>query len=272
TPDLRLSTVESFAAEGTGLTVELHLTNPDPVGYDLAVVRLAVPRWLRLRHGDRPYATPVGPGEVADITLAGPALRWGRHHVGPAGANAVACDGLLVSTLAQAPAVPLRVYPVTEPFDAAEAMPRAAGLVGQHRSRRPGEGGELAGVREFAPGDRLRRVDWRVTLRTQQLHVAATLSDRDAEVVLILDVLHEAGRSGGIGGARSVLDTTVRAAAGTAEHYLHRGDRVSLIEYGFQTRRLRAGSGRRHYHAVLEWLLGVSVTDEGFAPPADAFG
>jgi uncharacterized protein (DUF58 family) len=151
-------------------------------------------------------------------------------------------------------------------------MPRAAGLVGVHHSRRPGEGGELAGVRRFAPGDRLRRIDWRVSLRTRELHVASTLSDRDAEVVLVLDVLHEAGRSGGIHGARSVLDTTVRAAAGITEHYLQRGDRVALLEYGFRARRLRAGAGRRHYHTVLEWLLGVTAEGLGFEPSPDAFG
>src|SRR5213078_2747990 len=120
----------------------------------------------------------------------------------------------------------IKVFPVTDPFSAEDSMPRAAGLVGVHHSRRPGEGGELAGVRVFAPGDRLRRIDWRVSLRTRSLHVAATLSDRDAEVLLLLDVLGEAGVSGGVRGTASVLDTTVRAAAAIAEHYLHRGDRV----------------------------------------------
>ena len=153
----------------------------------------------------------------------------------------------------------LKVYPVTEPFEAVEAMPRAAGLVGQHRSRRPGEDGELAGVRVFGPGDRLRRIDWRVSLRTRRLHVAATLSDRDAEVALLLDVLVEAGESGGIHGQASVLDTTVRAAAAIAEHYLYRGDRVSLLEYGAKARRLRPASGRRQYLTVLEWLLDVEA-------------
>ena len=272
TPDIRLSTVEPFAAEGSDVAVGVHLGNPDPVGYDLALVRLALPRWLRLRHGDRPYAAPVGPGEVTDLVLRGPAVRWGRHHAGPAAALAVGCDGLLVSPTVGAAAVPLKVYPVTEPFEADEAMPRAAGLVGQHRSRRPGEGGELAGVREFAPGDRLRRVDWRVTLRTQRLHVASTLSDRDAEVVLLLDVLHEAGESGGIDGTASVLDTTVRAAASIAEHYLYRGDRVSMLEYGFRARRLRPASGRRQYLTVLEWLLDVRPSQSSYDPSAGVFG
>ena len=81
-------------------------------------------------------------------------------------------------------------------------------------------------------------------MRTRELHVAATLSDRDAEVVLLLDVLSEAGTSGGVKGSASVLDTTVRSAAAIAEHYLKRGDRVSLLEYGASARRLRPGRRR----------------------------
>jgi uncharacterized protein (DUF58 family) len=204
--------------------------------------------------------------------MAGEALRWGRHQFGPAATRAAACDGLVASRLVVSDSLPVRVYPVTEPFDADEAMPRAAGLVGGHRSRRPGEGGELAGVRIFGPGDRLRRIDWRVSLRARQLHVAATLSDRDAEVVLLLDVLAEAGTSGGIGGTASVLDTTVRAAAAIGEHYLHRGDRVSMLEYGPAARRLRPATGRRQYLILLEWLLDVRATPSPYEPYDQVFG
>jgi uncharacterized protein (DUF58 family) len=271
-PILELSTMDTAIGEGQTATATLKVGDPDPVGYDLALVRLALPHWVQLLHGDRPFAASVGAGSMAEVELEGPVLRWGRHFLGPATVHAVACDGLLVSREAVTPAVRLKAYPTTEPFDADEAMPRAAGLVGQHRSRRPGEGGELAGVREFAPGDRLRRIDWRVTLRTQRLHVASTLSDRDAEVVLLLDVLHEAGESGGVGGTASVLDVTVRAAAGIAEHYLKRGDRVSMIEYGYRSRRLRPASGRRQYVTVLEWLLDVRPARGAYDPSVGAFG
>ncbi len=271
-PTVRVSTDAEFLGEGGRLNAVLTVGNLDAVSYDLVVLRTAISPWLRVPHGDRPYVTTVSPGAAADLPLRGQAVRWGRPALGPAVAHAVAADGLLVSDPGTGRARRIKVYPVTEPFEADEAMPRAAGLVGAHHSRRPGEGGELAGVRMFAPGDRLRRIDWRVSLRTRQLYVAATLSDRDAEVVLVLDVLHEAGRSGGIHGARSVLDTTVRAAAGIAEHYLHRGDRVALLEYGFRARRLRAASGRRQYHTVLEWLLDIDTTVGGFEPSADAFG
>src|SRR5262249_34917680 len=158
----------------------------DEVSYDLVVLRTAISPWLVVPHGDRPYVTSVSPGAAADLPLRGTAVRWGRPALGPAVAHAVAADGLLVSDPGTGRARRIKVYPVNDAFEADEAMPRAAGLVGAHHSRRPGEGGELAGVRMFQPGDRLRRIDWRITLRTQVPHVASTLSDRDAEVVLVL--------------------------------------------------------------------------------------
>ncbi|GGN27634.1 uncharacterized protein (DUF58 family) [Actinoplanes campanulatus] len=256
-PEITVRTDESYLVEGGAVDAGLTVSNPDTIDYDLVVVRTRTSRWLKLEHADRPFAITVAADGWAAIDLPGEATRWGRQDVGPAAARAAACGGLLACRPVVTPATGVRVYPVTEPFNATEAMPAAAGLVGAHRSRRPGEGGELAGVRQFAPGDRLRRIDWRVSLRTRDLHVASTLSDRDAEVLLLLDVLGEIGLSGGVRGGSSVLDTTVRAAAAIAEHYLHRGDRVSLLEYGATARRLRPASGRRQYLTVLEWLLDV---------------
>ncbi|MER7458307.1 DUF58 domain-containing protein [Micromonospora sp. NPDC126480] len=289
-PQVWIAADEGHLVEGGELTGQVTVGNPGPVGYDVAVVRSRVSPWLRIERAtiagastsgepgspravaDRPFVTAVPADAAVDLELAGRAARWGRHPLGPAGVRACAAHGLLVSRAVVTEPVRVRVYPVTEPFDAVEAMPRAAGLVGAHHSRRPGEGGELAGVRVFAPGDRLRRIDWRVSLRARQLHVAATLSDRDAEVVVLLDVLAEAGRSGGVGGAATVLDTTVRAAAAIAEHYLHRGDRVSMLEYGPGARRLRPATGRRQYLTVLEWLLDVRAQPSPHEPYDQVFG
>ena len=271
-PEVIIDADEEHLVEGGRVDASLTVTNPDVVAYDLVVVRTRTSPWLKLENADRPFGVTVGRGDWTTVDLPGDALRWGRHEVGPAAARVAACGGLLACRPVLTPARGVRVYPVTEPFAAVEAMPAAAGLVGNHRSRRPGEGGELAGVRPFAPGDRLRRIDWRVSLRTRDLHVAATLSDRDAEVLLLLDVLGEAGVSGGVSGSASVLDTTVRASAAIAEHYLKRGDRVSLLEYGSGGRRLRAATGRRQYLTVLEWLLDVHADAADEAPHEQAFG
>jgi uncharacterized protein (DUF58 family) len=237
--------------------------HPEPL---LCVVNAQVPPWFRLRHGVGHYAALVGPGDPTAIRLQGTVHRWGSYQLGPATVRAVAADGLLAAEGESVPAVPLPVYPAAEPFDSREMLPRAAGVTGIHRSRRPGEGGELAGVRPFQAGDRLRRIDWRVTVRTGEVHVTSTLSERDADVVLLLDLRQEAGVSGGLGGAASVLDSTVRAAAAITEHYVHQGDRVALLEYGQRLRRIPAGSGVRHYLAVLEWLVTTSAGPTGHAP------
>ena len=92
-------------------------------------------------------------------------------------------------------------------------MPRPAGLVGLHRANRQGGGSEPAEVRPFRPGDRLRRINWRVSSRTGTLHVTSTWSDRDTHVLLLLDTEADIGRSDGVDGRASSLDIAVRAAA-----------------------------------------------------------
>ena len=271
-PAVRVTTPTPAVSEGADLNASMTITNHDPIRYDLVVARLQHSRWLEIKHTGRPYATALAPDETVGIDLDGRALRWGRHTLGPTVAYAVAGDGLLISPAGVAPYADIRAFPTTDPFQANDSMPRAAGMIGFHRSRRPGEGGELAGVRAFSPGDRLRRIDWRVSLRARELHVVATLSDRDAEVTILLDLLHESGQSGGVRGSRSVLDLTVRAAAGIAEHYVTRGDRVGLVEYGWPGRKLRASSGRRHYLTVLEWLLDTRPSPDGREPTVYTFG
>jgi len=87
-------------------------------------------------------------------------------------------------------------------------------------------------------------------------------------------LLGEAGASGYEYLDKIVQNTTVRASAAIAEHYLQRGDRVSLMEYGATARRLRAATGRRQYLTVLEWLLDVrpDEADQVAATYQNVFG
>lgn len=153
----------------------------------------------------------------------------------------------------------MRVLPVRAPFDSRAEAPQPVGLVGVHRSRRVGGGTEFAGIRAFQPGDRLRRINWRVSLRTDALHVVTTSAEEDSGVLLVVDALGDHGRSEGIGGAASSLDITVRAAAAIAEHHLHTGDRVSLRVVGRDAEYVGYGAGHRHLRRVLGTLAGLRV-------------
>ena len=88
----------------------------------------------------------------------------------------------------------LDVLPVRAPFDSRAEAPQPLGLVGAHRSRRPGEGTEFSAIRPFQTGDRLRRLNWRVSLRTGSLHVVSTRGEEDTAVLVVVDALADHGR------------------------------------------------------------------------------
>jgi uncharacterized protein (DUF58 family) len=151
---------------------------------------------------------------------------------------------------------------------------RAAGLVGVHRARRPGDSVELRDIRAFQPGDRLRRIDWRVSLRSPVLHVREHHAEADADVVLALDTRLDVGSAagdwstgyrGGTSRPGGSLDTAVRAAASLAAGYLHQGDRVALVDLGRPQLGVRPGVGRRQLLRLRNQLV-VCARSAGWAP------
>ena len=195
---------------------------------ELPVVEVSPRRWGRRTLGD----------ETVALTSPWAGYRWGPVTV--AGNR-------------------LDVMPVRAPFDSRAEAPQPLGLVGGHRSRRPGEGTEFSAIRPFQSGDRLRRLNWRVSLRTGSLHVVSTRGEEDTAVLVVVDALADHGRSGGVGGVSSSLDLTVRAAAAIAEHHVRRGDRVGLRVVGHGGETVRYGAGRRHLQQVLGRLATMQI-------------
>lgn len=149
------------------------------------------------------------------------------------------------------------VLPASAPYDSRAEAPQPVGLVGAHRSRYVGSGSELHGIRPFTTGDRLRRISWPVSLRTGTLQVVTTRAEQDAAVLVVVDALRDVGRSGGIDGAASSLDLTVRAATALAEHHVRRGDRVGLRVVGSHDARVGLGTGPRHLHRLTGTLARI---------------
>jgi uncharacterized protein (DUF58 family) len=224
-------------------------------------------RWFELDPVAGGQVVPAGPAEVR-IELAVRTLRWGRRTIAPASVVASSVLGGYRTEPVRTAELTFTTLPLPESFAALDAVPRPAGLVGLHPSRRPGEGTEIAGVREYRPGDRLRRINWSVSARKGSLHVTSTWTDRDTEVVLLLDTDEDIGVSTGVDGTASSLDITVRAAAAIAEHYLRNGDRVRLADTASIVRAVRSGSGRGHLHRILEALVDADPRSAaGGGPP-----
>lgn len=137
-----------------------------------------------------------------------------------------------------------------------------AGGRGERRSRRPGASLEFADYRDYASGDDLRTIDWRVYGRLDRLFVKLFEEEEDLHIHLLIDASSsmrwnpaDPGRSGGAGGAHPKFDQARRVAAALAYISLAHLDRVNV--YYFSDRLLSdAGMrrGRNQFPVVLRFL------------------
>jgi uncharacterized protein (DUF58 family) len=238
--------------EGQATDLELVADLDDTA--DLAIVRIQPGR--RLEGGSS--CVVALPRHGLTVRVASRAVRWGRTRSGSATIILCAGHGLFRLTVAASDAA-VKIVPLREPFEAVDAVPHTSGVVGAHRSRRLGDGSDLATIRPFQPGDRLRRINWPVSQRTGTLHVTATHADQDAAVVIVIDSAVDVGSSDAAA-TGSNLDLAVHAAASVAEFYLRHGDRVGLIDTARPTRPVRPAAGRNHLERIVDHLLELSVT------------
>jgi uncharacterized protein (DUF58 family) len=127
--------------------------------------------------------------------------------------------------------------------------------LGEHSSRLPGEGVEFAGVREFVPGDRQRRINWPATTRRGTLQLNTFTAERAQVTVLLMDVSTDVGEAG-----ESTADHVVRAATGTAIRYLAARDRVGLISFGRRLDWVPPAAGRRQTQRILDLITSKSAS------------
>jgi uncharacterized protein (DUF58 family) len=125
---------------------------------------------------------------------------------------------------------------------------------GNEVARIKGDGLEFADTRPFAPGDRVRSINWRASARRGELIVNERHPERNTNVILFLDSFAEARRLD-----ESTLDLAVRATATLATRYLDRRDRVGLITFGGILRWLMPGMGIAQRYRLVDAVLETEV-------------
>lgn len=227
---------------------------------DIDLASFVVPdmQWFE-RRPSRGAVTAAAEEGSASLRLELRSIRWGRRALeAPTITTASPWGAFRMETTL------LPRFMVTMPrparFDSLSPVRPADGLVGSYRSVRPGEGSEFASVRSFQVGDRMRRINWTRSLRTEELQVNATWADQDTHIELVVDVGEDLGFSEGVDGRASSLDTTVRAAGAIAEFYASRGNRVSLRSFDPAVRlAIAPGAGRAHLRRILDTLARVNA-------------
>src|SRR5260370_2033475 len=154
--------LETVAVPGRSLPVTLALKNCDtgPKGHLLVQDRL--PQWLE-RDGDaRPILTPLAASGTETITYSLRPEKRGCFQVGPLEVMATDPLGIFQFHHQLSETAELLVYPRT--VDLPWIFPPGGSPYGAsslHTAERRGEGSEVYGIREYQPGDPLRRGPWR---------------------------------------------------------------------------------------------------------------
>lgn len=186
-----------------------------------------------------------------EVTTVFEPERWGRYEIAAALFQVTDPSGSWTASGTADP-VTVTVRPGAATLDGGSGVAHPIGMVGSHRSRHRGDGSDLAEVREFRPGDRLRRINWRVTSRRGAVHVNSMLTERDTEVLVVVDTLYDITPADPR--AATSLDATVRAVAAISQHYVGFGDRVAVHDLGTRVGPIRAGTGPRQARMVRDVL------------------
>jgi uncharacterized protein (DUF58 family) len=201
-----------------------------------------------------PVAVRLRAGEHRELELRLDAAGYGGHVLGPTLARARDPLGFLAWEATYARRPQLRVYPRTEVLRRLVRPRETQVFAGNEVANLKGEGIEFADMRRFAPGDPLKRVNWRASARRNELWVNESHPERNTDVILFVDSFAEA-RIGGEG----TLDLAVRATAALADAYGRRRDRVGLIGYGGILRWLTPGTGIVQLYRIVDALLDTEI-------------
>ncbi|WP_223690598.1 DUF58 domain-containing protein [Leifsonia poae] len=260
-PPEQMSIVVGASAEAVpGRRVQTTVSIGSDARPDAVELRLEIP-------GREPVEVVVSARAAQRIVSHVPVVRTGPQRFVGAGARVIGIDASSVSE-ATPPTTADRVIPPRAiPVRSLPLPARLIGLTGPHASGRPGDGGEFRDVDRFAPGDRLRRIDWKATARRAQLpgelYVRRTMATSDAAVHFVMDSRDDVtGRVSewpalhpgpGVGSQ----DLAREAVASLASAYAAAGDRVGFDDLANATRGIQPRGGTRHLQRVLR---SVAVT------------
>src|SRR5207253_381769 len=201
----QLSRDRERALEGDDVTATVELLSAG--GVDRFELLLLLPPELQAERAPA-RALHLRAGEEQTVELKLHCERWGAYSVGPVLFRARDLLGVRTWEGRAGEAQWLRIYPAEETLRSLVPPLETQVFVGNQVSRARGEGIEFADLREWQPGDRVRRVNWRATALRGTLWVNEQYPERNTDVVLFLDTFAEVRAEG-----RSTNDRAVRAAA-----------------------------------------------------------
>jgi uncharacterized protein (DUF58 family) len=145
-------------------------------------------------------------------------------------------------------------------------------ITGLHKSPYHGFAVEFATHREYAPGDEIKHIDWKVWSKTDRYYIKEYEEETNLRCTLIVDASKSMAYAGaGKNAGMSKFDYAATAAACLAHLLQHQQDAVGLVTFTNKIRlNLPASTHPNHRKLVIHELEQTTPSDE--TDLADVFG
>jgi len=146
------------------------------------------------------------------------------------------------------------IPPIEDLSDFSISSRSAQPEIGTFRSSSVGVGTEFFGIRDYLPGDELRRINWKASARTDSLLSNEYEREHVTNMYLFVDLTSP---------QIEALKWTVRTAASIATYLLRTRNRLGLLVLGESTSHVQIESGRRQLLRVLDKLVTAEPGGNG---------
>lgn len=188
------------------------------------------------------------------------AERRGRHVLGPLSLFVTDPLGMYSERYELGDRVYIYAFPYHEPIKKVSLKSEKPGLAyGEIKARVIGIGSEFYGIREYIPGDEIRRISWKASARLGKLLSNEYLSERVADFMIVLD-------SGEDEEMIRYLEAACRIASALVRMLILQGNRVGIVVHGGYRSWVYLSSGNRHVIRINEELC---MAKPGRAPDLD---
>ncbi|MDL2274175.1 DUF58 domain-containing protein [Oscillospiraceae bacterium OttesenSCG-928-G22] len=235
-----------------GIAVSLQNTGKQTVSI---CARLPLPASIADLTG--PFSARIAPGgDVAETVRITPAIR-GDYPAAPLAIECVGPLGLALRRSSVRLDATYSVYSDLAPYRSARLLARKKLLdresAASHRMR--GLGTDFSEIREYAPGDDYRKINWKATASTGKLHTNVYDVEKDLSVIAAVDtgrlMLSPAGE-------KSRLDYAIESALALISAALHSGDRAGFLVFGHDIKHyIPPGRDRTQTGRILDASYGL---------------
>ena len=213
--------------EGETVRMELSLESRTPWPRYLFSVSYDCPLAAPEQRSQRFFVPRLDGRAPLDLMGEVTCYRRGLHHMGPVTVESKAPFGLFRwRTRLEAP-LSVLVYPEVHPM---ERLPLLEGTPGTaDRPRRTPMGQEIAGSRQYFPGDPVRDLHWRNTARVGRPMVREHEDTQENVLTIVFDSCRDFGPE-----PDTLVEHCIKVAASVAAHVSARGGTVRVVTDGLQ--------------------------------------